>query len=181
MSSPGNRKLDCRIHHNHPNNWLHMDNLKWFIEIFISDIPVSMLDVIYRSSMRCFLLRIRLYKRHHRLDSSKCTQLDWFHNVPYKPSLNPEPWKSFSTSAKTRHAKMANAMSSKKHRNLQTLSEWVEVIRLARDQSQNRYQNGESHFVKFIQTLRRFIRTPYAIFPRTPFFATPITHNEILA
>ena len=52
-------------------------------------------------------------------------------------------------------------MSSKKHRNLQTLSEWVEVIRLARDQGQHRYQNGESHFVKFIQILRHFIKTPY--------------------
>ena len=58
-------------------------------------------------------------------------------------------------------------MSPKKHLNLQTLDEWVEVIRLTRDQGQNRYQNGESHVVRFIQTLRRFIRAPYATFPWT--------------
>ena len=33
MGLPGNRKQGCRSRRNPPNNWFHMDNLKWVVRI----------------------------------------------------------------------------------------------------------------------------------------------------
>ena len=62
-------------------------------------------------------------------------------------------------------------------KNLQTLGEWIKIFRLARDQGQYGYQNGESHFLKFSQTLRCFIRAPYVTFPRN---SSPIRPSLIM-
>ena len=45
-------------------------------------------------------------------------------------------------------------MNQNLSKNLQTLGVGIKTIRLARDQGQNRYQNGESHFVESTETLR---------------------------
>ena len=102
----------------HPSKQLISQGQSEMIWQKIYFIQVSIPDVIYRWGMRCFLLRIRLYKRYHRLDSSKCTRLDWFHNVPYRPNSNPVPWNQFQPALKLALQYgpyyMAHALNSKK-------------------------------------------------------------------
>ena len=68
-----------------------------------------------------------------------------------------------------------------KYENLQTLGEWIEVIRLARDQAQQRYQKGESHFFEILSNTALFYKNAICNFPKDLLFVKPITHHEILA
>ena len=114
-----------------------------------------MSEVIHLLSMRYFLVSIGSNKRYHHWDSSKCTELNWFHSDPCKPNSIPVPLNYFLNGLLPK----CHEKRSKKQFNLQTVSERIEIVGLTSDQGQNRCQKRESHFVMFVQTHRRFMNT----------------------
>ena len=114
--------------------------------------------------MRYSLWNTDSSRHYHHWGSPQCTQLKWFRNGPYRQHLNPVPLNHFF------NIPSSDSRFLMAHKGIQKLTniQWMDQnLRLDTWPGSVWISKRRISFLKFSQTLRCFIRAPYATFPRT--------------